>query len=312
MLSRRKELYALQTAAFFTLLGWATIHLFWDVPYRTFLWSETLSSGWVHEFLGMKWNDYVTHPSTDSAIQLFTRLMGVILLMSSIAAVFLPLVRKVLLLISTVILGIVSLMLLKESGYQLAMLIEQASQVLAPALFIAAAYRMIDRRKLLFAIKVAIALTFFGHGLYAIGYHPVPGNFIDMTMSILGLSEPEARFVLKCAGVVDIAIAVLIFGPSTARAALVYASVWGMLTAFARPAHVLALGSGVESLIYWTAQALCRIPHSVLPAAAWLMVLAGVSHSPINKGELGSLGRRIFSRNFRTTDERLSSNISSV
>ena len=54
-------------------------------------------------------------------------------------------------------------------------------------------------------LKIAIALTFSAHGLYAIGYYPQPGVFVDMLINILHFSETTAKdflFVLCLGGLI--------------------------------------------------------------------------------------------------------------
>ena len=41
--------------------------------------------------------------------------------------------------------------------------------------------------------KIAIAITFIYHGLFAIGYYPQPGNFTDMLIIGFGIQEDMAR-----------------------------------------------------------------------------------------------------------------------
>ena len=60
-------------------------------------------------------------------------------------------------------------------------------------------------------MKVAIAVTFISHGLYALNYYPRPGHFTEMVMDILGVKEATAILFLNVAGILDFVIAVGIF-----------------------------------------------------------------------------------------------------
>ena len=60
----------------------------------------------------------------------------------------------------------------------------------------------ISYKQLVFGLKVAIALTFTCHGLYAVGYYPRPGKFIQMTMTILGTNK-EASVIFLNIGVCE-------------------------------------------------------------------------------------------------------------
>jgi hypothetical protein len=262
----------LQVAATSTLLGWASLHFFWDVPYRTFLWSESLSSGWVQALLGMNWKDYATSPIVDLWIQTGIQLIGLFLAICAAAAALAHKRRSRLLIASSASLAIVSLLLFKEAGYQLAMGIEYASQVLAPFFVYLAFSSRARPEKLLLLAKLAVAATFAGHGLYALGYYAVPGHFIDMTISILGVDETQARALLRVAGVADLAVALGVFLPATARVSLLYAAAWGLLTTLARPTNHIALGGDLAGLLYWSAEAICRVPHVAVPLAAFVLV----------------------------------------
>ena len=58
-----------------------------------------------------------------------------------------------------------------------------------------------------------IAAVFIAHGLYAVGYYPIPGYFLGMVIDILGLTEQGARNFLLIAGILDFIGAFLIFLP---------------------------------------------------------------------------------------------------
>ena len=79
-----------------------------------------------------------------------------------------------------------------------------------------------------------IGITFLSHGLYAFGFYPVPGNFIDMTISIFGISETEARTFLWIAGIIDVLILPLLFVNKMLKIVVIYSVFWGFLTALAR------------------------------------------------------------------------------
>ena len=63
------------------------------------------------------------------------------------------------------------------------------------------------------ALLLATALTFTGHGLYAMGYYDVPLNFRMMTSEILPLTEPPVLFLLKIAGWLDFVVVAMVLIP---------------------------------------------------------------------------------------------------
>ncbi len=133
-------------------------------------------------------------------------------------------------------------------------------------------------------IKLAIALTFIGHGLFAIGYYPVPGYFIDMIIKVFHIGEDAARNLLKIVGWLDIvfAIVLLFFRGKYLKIALGYIILWGFLTALARIVANIYLGLGWESILPWVPAFLIRIPHFMIPIILYL----SITPRPINQQSL--------------------------
>lgn len=120
-------------------------------------------------------------------------------------------------------------------------------------------------------MKITIALTFTCHGLYAVGYYPRPFNFVDMSMNSLGISESNAIQYLNVVGFLDFIIAIGLFLPwKISRFALGYAILWGTLTTSARLVSYLEIDQFATLLHQWGFEALYRLPHFLIPCAAWL------------------------------------------
>ena len=115
--------------------------------------------------------------------------------------------------------------------------------------------------------KIAIAFTFSAHGLYAIGFYPQPGVFVDMLINILHLSETTAKTFLVVAGILDFVLAIGIFIPRIAQYFLIYAAVWGGLTALARVWANFYLAFPIDSLHQNLHETLYRLPHMLIPLA---------------------------------------------
>jgi hypothetical protein len=254
------------TAALF--VGWGLLHLFWDIPYRMFFWDEALLQWPVETFFRVSWNDYVTSSEVNHAIDYFIKAIGVLLLAFAAIVLFVP--RKFervggSVLVGSAIIAIVAFLNYMESGFQLPMLLEFSAQVSMPIFAYLVLFREDYDLNLLNWMKLAVALTFTCHGLYALGIYPVPGPFIDMTINVLGVNESQAREFLKVVGCLDLLLSVSIFIPALRTPALAYAVVWGTLTTAARPLANIDATSDFDSVFYWLAQALYRFPHPALP-----------------------------------------------
>lgn len=116
--------------------------------------------------------------------------------------------------------------------------------------------------------KMAIAATFTGHGLYALGWPaPTPPHFLFMTQQTLSLSVPDATALLRIAGGLDLLVSLGLFLPRVSRLALGYAVLWGSLTALARPVAYVALETVGPDLHRWAMELVWRMPHALVPLA---------------------------------------------
>lgn len=116
-------------------------------------------------------------------------------------------------------------------------------------------------------IKIAISFTFIGHGLYAMGYYPVPGYFIDMIINVFHVEESIARLILIIVGIADILAVVFIWlnlKPLT-QISLWYMIVWGTLTALARGVANISFNLFVDGFNQWLFEVIIRLPHGILP-----------------------------------------------
>lgn len=267
----------IQLATFTTLFAWGIIHIFWEGPYRALFWSEDYFSHIVEAIFQMQWQEYADSPTVNSNIALFSKVIGAFLVACSFL-VFLSKdlfqrVGKALVLCSGIL---VAVFLIKtfEVGFRWGLFIEHGSQFLIPALTYFYLSGKVNNKNLLFYLKVAVCLTFFGHGLFAIGYYPVPGKFTDMVIEVLGTSESTAKHLLAFAGIVDFALCILIWIPDTSRFAAAYCVFWGFATALARPLSYASMDViSAESTMYWAMQFLYRGPHYLVPLAVLIMIL---------------------------------------
>ena len=265
----------LRISCFLVFAGRAWQHLFWDAPFRAFFWDQHLLEGIITTFTSYTWFEYVTNPATERFINTITRGFGVFYLFMAVLTLWVkPAMQRAAWLygISSFFLALLALLYYKERFYHTAQFFEYAIQFLTPVFFSLALFNTITRARLLFYMKVAVALTFVSHGLYAFGYYPRPAVFVDMTINILGISEEKAHQFLAFAGVLDFIIGIGIFLPRYAQYFLLYATFWGFSTAIARTwANVLYDPFSPDLLHQYLYQTIYRLPHGLIPLIIGLM-----------------------------------------
>lgn len=88
-----------------------------------------------------------------------------------------------------------------------------------------------DTKKIEWVLRIGLFGEFFGHGIFALQLKP---RFLEILTAFTGVSGPLAEKLLFSIGITDVLIAVfaLVF---PFRLMLIWASLWGFLTALARP-----------------------------------------------------------------------------
>jgi hypothetical protein len=172
--------------------------------------------------------------------------------------------------LTAVALFFLSFLYYMEKFFYVGMLIEHTIQFGLPIVLYVALYKKNFFEKYLFAFKILIALTFVGHGLFAIGFYPLPGPFIDMVISVFDVSETSAVIFLTIMGGIDLALGFLLFVPYTQSIALLFACFWGTVTALARIVAHLDMNLAMVSLHQWLFEVLTRLPHGLFPLAIFL------------------------------------------
>jgi hypothetical protein len=275
----------LQLSTFSVLAGRAWQHLFWDAPYRSLLWDQAIMEKPVNWLLGMSWQAYAGSPAVDVFIQQLIVGSGWVYALGALAALLVNPKRKwagYILIVCSIFLSFLSALYWKEKFWQVGQLLEYAAQVASPTLLYYTVYRSASMQKLRLAASVAVALTFICHGLYALGYYPIPGHFRDMLIIIFGLPEPTAIWVLQAAGVIDIILVGFgLFWAPTRPAATWYAIIWGFLTAAARTVAGFSTDFPLESLQQTLPETLYRLPHGLLPL--YLLIAYGLARRVIRR-----------------------------
>ncbi len=91
--------------------------------------------------------------------------------------------------------------------------------------------KTIDRKKIDWILRIAVFGTYLGHGVLALQLKP---SFLTLIEGMSGISGPLAENLLVTIGVIDIITAILAIAYPF-RLLLIWATVWSLLTAIARP-----------------------------------------------------------------------------
>jgi hypothetical protein len=254
------------------LVGLAWRYLFWDVPLREWLWSAYYMKGIMTFVCQCTWEEYLSSPAWDKGIQMSIRIQGVLLTLSALV-LLIPAApvkwKRVACIVPLVIICILSFCLFKENFFRLGFLIELAALIAMPFVYIGMVLQK-KTKEFILPLKIILALTFTGHGLYAVGFYPVPGIFVDMMIAGFGLEEPAALSLLKVFGFLDFIVAALLFIPQTARIGAGYMLFWGLLTTLGRFTQITFTGLFWDYLHQWGFETLVRNMHFTLP---WVLLI---------------------------------------
>ncbi len=267
----------LKIACFCLFAGRAWQHLIWDIPIRSLLWDQDLMEGIITSLTGMTWQEYATGTTQDTFIQSFKMILGGFYASCALLCFYINDTRKwigKLFLFATFLLTFLAFLYYKEKFFHLGQLLEYSIQISTPILLYLFFYTKTTNKQLIFFGKIAIAFAFTCHGLYAIGYYPQPGHFVDMVIRGIFLEEPAAKIFLKAVGFIDIAISIGLFLPVVWRASVWYAIIWGLLTAIARVTTNFYWDFPLQSLNQWLPEMLYRIPHGIIPLFVLLLANA--------------------------------------
>ena len=255
-------------------MGRAYQYIFFDAPFRAILWDEALMLPVVEGLFNTTWNAYVTNVEVDKWIQRSIVINGILYVIAAIAALAVNSKNrrylKFPILVGAWLLVLLFVLSMKEQFFQFPQFFEHAIQFGVPFVLLLA-IKGTSLKRISFYLKILIALTFTGHGLYALGIYPMPGHFIDMTILSLGVTQSTAVLVLKTVGILDLLLSVLIFVPKWANYFLLYAFVWGILTALARIVSIINLEFMMNSMHQFLYQVVYRLPHGLIPLLVFLI-----------------------------------------
>lgn len=267
----------LKICAFTVFIGRAYQFYFFGAPFRAFFWDESLLSPIVEGLFNTSWYNYATNAKVNSWIEALTKLCSGLLFLAALISLFWDKIKfyrfkKIILSIGLFILLLLAICMVKDKNYDYFQFFELTLQFAAPLLLLLKPdLQNLKHKKTVFALKIAIALTFIPHGLFAMGIPHLPGHFIDMTISLLSVNETQATQFLFVAGLLDLILSLLIFVPKLSKYALIYMIIWGFLTALARPFSSfnqdfisVSLHGSLFLMIY-------RLSHGIIPLIVLLM-----------------------------------------
>lgn len=255
------------------LLGRAWQYIYWDSPLRVLVWDEDTFSNVVQSW-GWTWSEWVRSERVGQWIEYWTIGLGIGMLLAILGLLLWRRYQWTLLNLIFVLIGVVILLfhaILETKGHywRAGHFAELTLQWSTPLLFLILSRAKLNYELIDYLFRIAIALTFIGHGLYAYGYYPVPGHFQQMMISGFGVGNDQAIFLLKLAGILDFIAAAMLFAPGKKwrKVAVVYIIVWGFLTALARIWSHTQLSSWQYLLTHWTPAFIVRSEHFLVPMA---------------------------------------------
>jgi len=265
-----------QVATVAVFLGRAWQHIKWDAPYRDLFWDEELMQWLAPKFGFSNYENYLEFAS-DTLIQNSIIGTGWFYLLCAIVAIFtqkLPKFFSYILWIGAASLMFLAFLYCKEKFYQWGQFWEYSLQFGSPIFLFFLWKKQTISDSLILWMKIAIAITFVSHGLYALNYYPRPGNFTQMVIDIFGVSETNAVYFLNAAGVLDFVVAIGIFiRGKIGQAALAYVIFWGFATTLARIWAHFYIDMMEDTFMLWLHESVYRFPHFLIPFAVFIFTI---------------------------------------
>jgi len=311
-------LLILRLSAFFVFFGRGWEHLITGAPFRVVLWDQSLMEGLITTLTGLSWSEYASSSTYNFIVDASIKITGLFYIICSVVSLMIKEKHKALgqlLITGSILLALLSLLFYKTKFFQFAQLIEYSCQMFSPLFLYVILFYKVNLSKFNVALKIAIALTFAGHGLYALGIYVTPGMWIDMALScinFIGLypSVEQVQHIIYWAGILDMVVAVGIFLPKKWSAPfLTWALVWGLVTALSRVVGFMNIDASWHTLIQWMPQTIIRLPHALIPLAAIIIVYRGSVIAPFNKLQI-YFG--FIERNFKTIKTQTSNILKQV
>lgn len=254
-------------------MGRAYQCIFWDIPIRSLLWHEDWMTAVVSGGLGLTWEEYLKHPDANQVIQRIVIMLGIVLLFCAIVALanFKKGFTRLSAYTSFLILIFIAFLYHLEKFQTAGQFFEYSLQFMTPLIFWFYVKNGITNQWVLL-LKICVALTFVSHGLYALGFYPVPSNFVSMTMHILPVNQATAISILLLAGILDLIFSVGLFLKGWVfKGSVLYCIVWGGLTTAARILANVDFSMFGRTMHQWWFESMYRLPHFIIPIVLYLV-----------------------------------------
>ena len=267
-------LLVLRIATCSLFLGRGTLYLSKRSPLSTFFWHQDWLEEPLKNWLDISWEHWAA--TSEPFIISTQNTFGALFLISAIACWWVGPGRKnwAFWVVLVGMVGLIPYWLLMwvEKNFQFAMFLEHFLQWGTPLLL--ALYGRMKAKWWLVLTGAFVSFTFIGHGLYAIGLGvPRDNEFINMCIRLIKVDEEGAKTFLSIVGWIDVILPAMFLIPRLRIPALGYAALWGLTTAISRiPAH-FTRAEAYYGLHPWTAEAVVRLTHGLVPLAMLLLVL---------------------------------------
>ncbi len=261
----------LSACCVFAARGWLYLRQFGLLS--TFFWHQRWLEQPLLQFFGMSWESYAA--VSEPFIISMHRLLGCLFIVAAVSVWWVrPRSSWGNGVVGAGLLFLLSHWFLRwvDANYQFPMLLELFLQCGTPLLLLL--YKRIPNRCWAVIVGLFISFTFVGHGLYALGFGvPRPHSYVNMTMKLVELSEPNSITFLIVHGSFDLLLPVALLFPYRVRMIwLTYATAWGMATSMARVLSHFTLAEKYYGMDPWLAETVVRFPHGLVPFALILFL----------------------------------------
>ena len=193
----------LRFAAFFLFFGRGWQHLAYQGPYGTLFTAKYFFGGLCSWILGIPHGELMSDPNFEKYLDWFNDGLSILFFLAALSVLFINKKKswfKRFVKIGGYLLLFTAFGYFVEKKFVLAQFLEYTAQFATPYLLLMAVkYKM--KSWFLFVAKWSIAITFVCHGLYAIEIYPIPADFINMVINFTGMTNDEAKLILKLWGI---------------------------------------------------------------------------------------------------------------
>ena len=245
----------------------------WKTKLSNVIWDPQRFGKNLESIYGKSLNEIYSQKLSEPLLNGIDTALGVIFIVAAIACVLTkPKLRGLnwLIYLGTLGLGLVYFAMYYSKAFYFGYLLEHSLQMYC-GIALVLATKKVAIPKLMGILKILTAITFVCHGLFAVGYYPMPGKFIDYMITGFGMDQSTAQTSLIILGILDFIFAILIFIPKVAKPALIYGIIWGFLTALARVWTTFSwdfLGNWFDQYFF---EFVVRMCHFIVPLTIWLV-----------------------------------------